>query len=260
MHGSALRQAGPAAWLLGKRGLGAAGIPGVARRLLAMALSHRFPTSPPCLPHPAPCRPRPRPCPAQREPLRLSNNWGMAAAFFLMWDALLLALLWWAVKRFGSPSVRQWRVSGREWTGLLPGPQARALGWSMGWGGTMPRCRLLCARGSRGRHALPWPVQWWLMGGTALALVVGEAAWSWVRYRREVRQAAERAAARLARIRARAQRAAYCAAAATRVWPEPPPAAVRWPADAPAPAAAVGRGKPVDPELRAALLADECEP
>ncbi|EFN53849.1 hypothetical protein CHLNCDRAFT_14586, partial [Chlorella variabilis] len=32
---------------------------------------------------------------AEREPLRLHKNWGMAIVFFAMWDALLLALVWW---------------------------------------------------------------------------------------------------------------------------------------------------------------------
>ena len=49
-------------------------------------------------------------CRAQREPLRLHKNWGMALLFFAMWDALLLALGWWAIKRFGGPGLRHWRV------------------------------------------------------------------------------------------------------------------------------------------------------
>ncbi|PRW05796.1 hypothetical protein C2E21_9540 [Chlorella sorokiniana] len=44
-----------------------------------------------------------------REPLRLRNNWGMAFVFFAMWDALLLALGWWAIKRFGGPGLKHWR-------------------------------------------------------------------------------------------------------------------------------------------------------
>ena len=52
-------------------------------------------------------------CPAQREPLRLHKNWGMALLFFAMWDALLLALVWWSCQHFGSPAVQQYQV--RPW-------------------------------------------------------------------------------------------------------------------------------------------------
>ncbi|KAI7837408.1 hypothetical protein COHA_008775 [Chlorella ohadii] len=159
---------------------------------------------------------------AEREPLRLRNNWGMACVFFAMWDALLLALGWWAIKRFGGPGLRHWR--------------------------------------------------WWIEGGAAVVLIAGEAAWSWRRYRQEVLQEAERAAARLARARARARHAAYCAAAAERVWPDVPAAALPPPLPAPAvcmpavaqeptaAAAAAGRSKGVDSDLKVALLAEEWEP
>lgn len=200
----------------------------------------------------------------------------MAAAFFLMWDALLLALLWWGLKRFGSSSLRQWQVSWRRRRRVEPREHCSLEGLCLSWCAVaaLPYCRLLCVCSdaqlqSKNTGLLhvpssqpPPPAQWWIMGGAALALAAGEAAWSWDRHRQEVQQEAERAAARLARIRARAQRAAYCAAAATRVWPEPPlQPTVRWPADAPTPAAAAGRGgKAIDPELRTALLADEWEP
>lgn len=49
--------------------------------------------------------------PMQREPLRLRNNWAVACVFFAMWDALLVALVWWAIKRFGGPELKHWRVS-----------------------------------------------------------------------------------------------------------------------------------------------------
>lgn len=113
------------------------------------------------------------------------------------------------------------------------------------------------------------PTQWWLVGGAALLLVAGEAAWSWEQYRREVQLEAERAAARLARVRARARHAAYCAAAAERVWPDVPytmlPAPLQAPvvrglAAAPAPAPAASWGKGVDSDLQVALLAEDWEP
>lgn len=161
--------------------------------------------------------------------------------------------------------------------------------------GGRAECVLRCAHNSRGGpplsmsarnlpatnqpnvlHAPMRSMQWWVVGGTALLLAAGEAAWSWVRYRREVQQEAERAAARLARMRARARYAACCAAAAERVWPDAAPAALppplpplvplpveRGPAVAPAPraAAAVGKGAGgVDDELKAALLAEQWEP
>lgn len=46
----------------------------------------------------------------QHERIRLGSNWGAAAAFFLMWDVALLALAWWALKRFAAPGVRQYKV------------------------------------------------------------------------------------------------------------------------------------------------------
>ena len=204
--------------------------------------------------------------PVQHEPLRLRNNWGMACVFFAMWDALLLALGWWAIKRFGGHELKSWRVSyrGRDCDG---GCSHMTVG--------MPLSQCLLALHSKGccLSAQPsparLPTQWWLVGGAALLLVAGEAAWSWEQYRREVQLEAERAAARLARVRARARHAAYCAAAAERVWPDVPysmlppppplpPPAVRGPAAAPEPAAS--RGKGVDSDLKVALLAEEWEP
>lgn len=117
-----------------------------------------------------------------------------------------------------------------------------------------------------------YTMQWWIEGNAAVVLIAGEAAWSWRRYRQEVLQEAERAAARLARARARARHAAYCAAAAERVWPDVPAAALPPPLPAPAvcmpavaqeptaAAAAAGRSKGVDSDLKVALLAEEWEP
>ncbi|PRW05805.1 PF06803 family [Chlorella sorokiniana] len=47
---------------------------------------------------------------AEREPLRLHKNWGMALLFFAMWDALLLALVWWSCQHYGSPSVQRYQI------------------------------------------------------------------------------------------------------------------------------------------------------
>lgn len=48
--------------------------------------------------------------PMQREPLRLHKNWAMALLFFAMWDALLVALVWWSCHHWGSPAVFQYQV------------------------------------------------------------------------------------------------------------------------------------------------------
>ncbi len=51
---------------------------------------------------------------AESEPLRLASNWGAAAFIFVLWDVLLLWLVYWACSRFGSEAVQagQWWVVG----------------------------------------------------------------------------------------------------------------------------------------------------
>lgn len=44
---------------------------------------------------------------ADTEPVRLSSNWAMAVFFFLLWDALVVWAVHWAVRHWGSADLQQ---------------------------------------------------------------------------------------------------------------------------------------------------------
>lgn len=68
---------------------------------------------------------------AEHEPLRLSSNWGMAFAIFLLWDALLLWLVYLGWGKFGPERLRhaeaRWWVVGGCGAALVLGE----LAWSL---------------------------------------------------------------------------------------------------------------------------------